>query len=68
VPLRSRPATRNENYREDQLMSRSDIELTADDHDLVLLRLTDRPIHDASGLHRAEEADSLPRTPTAQEV
>jgi hypothetical protein len=68
VPLRSRPATRNENHEEDQHMSRSDIELTADDHDLVLLRLTDRPIHDAFGLHRAEETDSLPRTSTVQEV
>ena len=68
MPLRSRPATRNENYREDQLMSRSDIELTASDRELVLLRVTDRPIHDAFGRYRAEEADSLPSTPTIQEV
>ncbi len=49
-------------------MSRSDIELTASDRELVLLRLTDRSIHDAFGLHRAEETDSLPRTSTVQEV
>ena len=46
-------------------------QLTADDHDLVLLRVTDRPIHDAFGLYRteeAEEADSLPSTSTIQKV
>ncbi len=41
-------------------------QLTADDHDLVLLRVTDRPIHDAFGLLRAEEADFLPSAPAAQ--
>ena len=30
-------------------------QLTAADDDLILLRLTDRPIHDAFGLYRAEE-------------
>jgi gentisate 1,2-dioxygenase len=30
-------------------------QLTASDRELVLLRLTDRPIHDAFGLYRAEE-------------
>ena len=30
-------------------------QLTASDHDLVLFRLTDRPIHDAFGLFQAEE-------------
>jgi len=30
-------------------------QLTAHDRELVLLRLTDRPIHDAFGLFQAEE-------------
>jgi gentisate 1,2-dioxygenase len=29
-------------------------QLTAGDHELVLFRMTDRPIHDAFGLYRAE--------------
>ncbi len=49
-------------------MSRGDIELLASDRELVLLRLTDRPIHGAFGLYRAEETDSLPSTSTVQEV
>ena len=49
-------------------MSRTDIELTASDRELVLLQVTDRPIHDAFGLYRAEETDSLPSTPTIQAV
>jgi|HubBroStandDraft_2_1064218.scaffolds.fasta_scaffold126998_1 gentisate 1,2-dioxygenase len=35
-------------------------QVIASDHDLVLFRVTDRPIHDAFGLFRAEEADTLP--------
>ena len=35
-------------------------QLIAGEADLVLLRVTDRPIHDAFGLFRAEEADTLP--------
>jgi gentisate 1,2-dioxygenase len=35
-------------------------QLIASDDDLVLFRVTDRPIHDAFGLFRAEEADTLP--------
>ena len=31
-----------------------------------LFRVTDRPIHDAFGLFRAEEADTLPSAPPAQ--
>jgi gentisate 1,2-dioxygenase len=30
-------------------------QMIASDHDLVLFRVTDRPIHDAFGLFRAEE-------------
>jgi gentisate 1,2-dioxygenase len=33
-------------------------QLTADRHDLVLFRVTDRPVHDAFGLYRAETADA----------
>jgi len=43
-------------------------QLTASDHDLVLFRATDRPIHDAFGLFRAEEAETIPCTSAAQEV
>ncbi len=35
-------------------------QLIASDDDLVLLQVSDRPIHDAFGLFRAEEADTLP--------
>jgi gentisate 1,2-dioxygenase len=35
-------------------------QLIADDQDLVLFRVTDRPIHDAFGLFRAEDADTVP--------
>jgi gentisate 1,2-dioxygenase len=35
-------------------------QLTAGDHDLVVLQVTDRPIHDAFGLFRTEEAVSPP--------
>jgi gentisate 1,2-dioxygenase len=35
-------------------------QIIAADHDLVLFRVTDRPIHDAFGLFRAEETDTLP--------
>jgi gentisate 1,2-dioxygenase len=34
-------------------------QLIADD-DLVLLRVTDRPVHDAFGLFRAEETETMP--------
>ena len=43
-------------------------QLIADDHELVLLRVTDRPIHDAFGLLRAEETDTLPPAPAAKEA
>jgi gentisate 1,2-dioxygenase len=33
-------------------------QLAAGPEDLVLFRVTDRPIHDAFGLYRAEDADS----------
>jgi gentisate 1,2-dioxygenase len=36
-------------------------QLTAGDGELVLFRVTDRPIHDAFGLLRAEETDIMPR-------
>ena len=35
-------------------------QLAARDHELVVFRLTDRPIHDAFGLFRAEETDTVP--------
>jgi gentisate 1,2-dioxygenase len=35
-------------------------QLIAGDQDLVLFRVTDRPIHDAFGLFRAEDADTVP--------
>ena len=41
-------------------------QIIASDHDLVLFRVTDRPINDAFGLFRAEEADTLPSAPAAQ--
>jgi gentisate 1,2-dioxygenase len=41
-------------------------QIIASDHDLALFRVTDRPIHDAFGLFRAEEADTLPSAPAAQ--
>jgi gentisate 1,2-dioxygenase len=40
-------------------------QLTASDHDLVLFRLTDRPIHDAFGLYRAEQTAALPAAEAA---
>jgi gentisate 1,2-dioxygenase len=41
-------------------------QLIASDGDLILLRVTDRPIHDAFGLFRAEEAETMPRVSAAQ--
>lgn len=41
-------------------------QLIASDHDLVLLRVTDRPIHDAFGLFRAEEAETMTCVSAAQ--
>jgi gentisate 1,2-dioxygenase len=43
-------------------------QLAAADDDLVLFQVTDRPIHDAFGLFRAEEAQTMPCASTAQEV
>jgi gentisate 1,2-dioxygenase len=43
-------------------------QLIAADQDLVLLRVTDRPIHDAFGLFRAEETQTLPPAPAATEA
>jgi gentisate 1,2-dioxygenase len=43
-------------------------QLIASDHDLVLLRVTDRPIHDAFGLFRAEEAETMTCVSAAQGV
>jgi len=43
-------------------------QLIAADQDLVLLRVTDRPIHDAFGLFRAEEAETLQSAPAAKEA
>ena len=43
-------------------------QLIAGDHELVLLRVTDRPIHDAFGLLRAEETNTLPPAPAAKEA
>lgn len=40
-------------------------QLAAEDNDLILFRVTDRPIHDAFGLFRAEETDSLPSASAA---
>lgn len=35
-------------------------QLAARDHELVVFRVTDRPLHDAFGLFRAEETDTVP--------
>src|SRR5258708_3943490 len=35
-------------------------QLTAGDQELVVFRVTDRPVHDAFGLFRAEETDTVP--------
>jgi len=43
-------------------------QMIAADDDLILFRVTDRPIHDAFGLFRVEETDILPGAPAAQEV
>ena len=43
-------------------------QMIAADDDLILFRVTDRPIHDAFGLFRAEETDSLPSASTAKGV
>jgi gentisate 1,2-dioxygenase len=43
-------------------------QLAAADDDLVLFQVTDRPIHDAFGLFRAEEAQTMPCASTAQEL
>ncbi len=41
-------------------------QMIAADDDLIVFRVTDRPIHDAFGLFQAEEADTLPSAPAAQ--
>ena len=43
-------------------------QLAASDQDLVSFRVTDRPIHDAFGLFRAEEAEAMPCAPEARGV
>jgi gentisate 1,2-dioxygenase len=43
-------------------------QLIAPDDDLILFQVTDRPIHDAFGLFRAEEAETMPCASMAQEV
>jgi gentisate 1,2-dioxygenase len=43
-------------------------QLIAADQDLVLFRVTDRPIHDAFGLFRAEETEALPPAPADGEA
>ena len=41
-------------------------QLTARDHELVVFRLTDRPIHDACGLYRAETTGASTCPPDPQ--
>jgi len=43
-------------------------QVNAGNHDLVLFQVTDRPIHDAFGLFRAEEAEAMPCAPEARGV
>ena len=43
------------NLASDRVPGRSGYQLTASDSELVLFRLTDRPIHDAFGLFQAQE-------------
>ena len=43
-------------------------QLIAADDDLILFRVTDRPIHDAFGLFRAEKTDTMQSAPAAREV
>lgn len=40
--------------------------LTTRDHELVVFRMTDRPIQDAFGLYRAEANDASTRPPDPQ--
>jgi hypothetical protein len=40
--------------------------MIAADDDLIVFRVTDRPIHDAFGLFRAEETNTMPSASAAQ--